>query len=109
MNHPSQAEGAFPIYVKLATGDNVITLADHKIGYDATTNPRGINSSDEYDIWFPPFSSATGNFCALGIKTSGGVVSKTATTFTLVAHSDLNTAYVTIWILPVAGITRTII
>lgn len=97
------AEGAYPVNIKLVTGDNVITLTDYKLGYDATTNPRGIASADDYSIW----CEMLGTY--LTLKITAGAVTKSGTAFTLVATADLNNVYVVIWIIPSGGVMRTVI
>lgn len=103
LNGLAGAEGAYPLPIKMVTGDNIVTLTDYKLGYDATTNPRGIRSADDYNIWFEPLGAL------LYIKVTGSAIVKSGTAFTLVADSSLNNVYVIVWILPNGGVTRTVI
>ena len=97
------AESAYCFPIKMVTNDNVITLADYKLAYDATTNPQGIRSVDDYQIWFEPLGAL------LYLKVTGSAIVKSSTAFTLVADSSLNNVYVNVWIIPRKGITRTIL
>ena len=108
------AEGAYPINIKLVTGSNDITLTDYKLGYDATTNPRGIASADDYSVWCELF----GTYLSFKIVAGGAGhnpsptdtgVSKNGTGFELQATADLNNVYVVIWIIPSGGVMRTVI
>mgnify|MGYP001589440108 CR=1 FL=1 len=101
------AEGAYLVIKKLATGANVFTLSDYGLAYDATTNPRGINAADDYDVW----SEAFGTSLEFATATIDGVkkIDKTATTFTLTAAAGYNDLYAQVWIIPRGGVMRTVI
>ena len=96
------AEGAYPCYIKLAAGpgDTTVLLSTYGLAYDATTNPRGIASVDDYTIWCEEFGT---NLC---LKTASKTGAQFILTHADAAHNDL---YVTVWIVPNSAGMRTVL